>query len=80
MKGDIIQITDESHPWFPALLIVEKSTEKNVLATCLTPMSNAKGSRCAQCSIRLKYDQFEICGQAHITIGKGPRAVNGGEP
>ena len=77
MKGDIIQITDEQHPWFPALLIVDDTTEKRVLGTCLMPMSNTKGSRCAQASIRLKYDQFAICGQA-VVIAGGKKAENGG--
>jgi hypothetical protein len=75
MNGDIIQITDEAHPWFPALLIVDEATERRVLATCLMPMSNANGSRCAQASIRIRYDQFAICGQALIVAG-GEKAGN----
>ncbi len=66
MKNDIIQITDESHPWFPALLIVDEERGWGVLATCLIPASNVPGSRCDRAPIRLETGRFVAVGKAWI--------------
>ena len=40
-ENDIVQIIDESHPWFPSLLIVVEVKPFGVMAGCIIPESNA---------------------------------------
>ena len=63
--GDIIQITDESHPWYPCLLIVTEPKTWGVQACCLWPESNAE-RKIAHGYNRLKNEQIVICGKAHV--------------
>jgi hypothetical protein len=75
VNGSIIQITDEQHPWFPALLIVDEEREWGVIATCLIPASNEPGSECDRAQIRLEAGRFVAVGKAWIVPGEEvPRA------
>ena len=65
--GDIIQITDRSHPWFPALLIVDEIKGFGVQACCLIPESNQEGP-CNQAYNRLTTGSFEKVGEAAICV------------
>ena len=38
-ENDIVQIIDESHPWFPSLLIVVEVKPFGVMAGCIVPES-----------------------------------------
>lgn len=61
-SGDIIQITDETHHWFPVIAVVDEPKAWGCLAYVLTPTGNEPGSRAATAYIRLKSDQFERTG------------------
>lgn len=62
-KGDIIQITNEEHPWFPALLVVTEVKNWGVQACVLSPVSNKQGP-CAQTFNRLNSREYELVGKA----------------
>ena len=62
-KGSIIQITDEKHVWFPALLIVSEVKTWGVQAYCLMPHSNAEND-VRQAYNRLEFSKFEVVGKA----------------
>ena len=68
-KGDIIQIIDESHSWFPALLIVDEVKSWGVQAYCISPLSNDGSIPVGNAYNRLKFDQIEKVGQA-VIIGE----------
>lgn len=66
--GDIVQITDEEHPWYPALLIVDEVKSWGVQAACLMPQSNGSPSECGQAFNRLRFAEIEIVGAARVCI------------
>lgn len=63
--GDIVQIIDESHQWYPCLLIVGEDKGWGVMAACLSPLSNT-GNDVGEAWIRIKNEQFEKVGKAVI--------------
>ncbi len=64
--GDIIQITDESHAWFPCLLIIDEVKMWGVQAYALTPTKNDGSEKPAQYFNRLEFGEFEKVGVAVI--------------
>ena len=38
--GDVVQVTDPTHNWFPALLIVRDFSNSGVLAGCIFPTND----------------------------------------
>lgn len=66
---DIVQITDETHPWYPALLIVGEVKPWGVQACALIPASNAAPKSCNQAWNRLKTGSFERVGRAVVVPG-----------
>lgn len=67
-KGDIVQIIDEKHPWFPCLLIVDEVKSWGVQAACLIPNSN-KQHDVGRAINRLKTEQVEVVGVARFSFG-----------
>ncbi len=70
-EGDIIQITREDDPWFPALLIVDEVKSWGVQAYVIVPNSNDGSSKPGNAYRRLKAELFEKVGVAVITEGEG---------
>ena len=64
--GDIVQITDPSHPWYPALLIVDEVKSWGVQAFALIPKSNNGSEPVALAYNRLKFEAIETVGRAVI--------------
>ncbi len=64
-EGSIIQITDDSHPWFPSLLIVSEVKTWGVQAFAFIPESNVAGPA-PRAYNRLKTGTFDVVGQAVI--------------
>jgi len=64
-KGNIIQITNKDHSWFPCLLIVEEVKSWGVMAVCLIPTSNNENN-INMAYNRISNDDFEIVGKAAI--------------
>jgi hypothetical protein len=62
LKGDIVQITDPAHAWFPCLLIVDEVKIWGVQAACYIPKSNDGSEPVVHAFNRLEYGTFEICG------------------
>lgn len=65
--GDVIQITDTPHPWFPCLLIVEEVKPWGVLAFVLMPLANDGSKPPGGAYNRLETGSFEVIGQAKVT-------------
>jgi hypothetical protein len=64
--GDIVQITDIKHPWFPSLLIVSEEKGWGVQAVCFIPQSN-KINEVGHAYNRLKHEQIIKVGRAIVT-------------
>ena len=65
-RGDVIQITDPEHHWFPCLLIVNEPKSWGCQAFCLIPKSNDGKTPPSESYIRLESHEFEIIGQAYV--------------
>lgn len=69
-SGDIIQITKEDDPWFPALLIVSEVKPWGVQAYTLILNSNDGSKKPGNAYRRLKSELFEKVGMAAIIVGE----------
>lgn len=65
-KGDIIQITKEDDPWFPALLVVSEVKPWGVQAYTLILNSNDGSKKPGNAYRRLKTELFEKVGMAAV--------------
>ena len=65
-EGDVIQITEPSHPWYPALLIVDEVKTWGVQAGCIGIVSNSNADAASTSTAynRLKNGDFEVVGSA----------------
>lgn len=63
-EGDVIQIIEPSHPWYPALLIVDEAKTWGVQAGCIVPNSNTDAASTSTAYNRLKNGDFEVVGSA----------------
>ena len=63
--GDIIQIIDEAHAWFPCLAIVTEPKSFGCQACVLAPRSNDENN-VAQAYFRPRFGQFVVVGQAMV--------------
>lgn len=65
-KGDIIQITKEDDPWFPALLVVSEVKSWGVQAYAIVLLSNDGSSKPGSAYRRLKPELYEKVGMAAV--------------
>lgn len=68
-KGDIVQIVDEEHAWFPALLIVDEVKNWGVVAFALIPQKNDGSEPVGRAYNRLSFAKIERVGEANIIPG-----------
>ncbi len=66
--GSVIQITDQSHSWYPCLLLVGEVRSWGVLATALIPTSNDGSTIPAEAPTRLAAGSYEVVGQARVSL------------
>lgn len=64
--GDIIQITDEKHSWYPCLLIVDEVKSWGVQAYISVPQSNDGTVAPGAAFNRLNWADFELVGHARV--------------
>ena len=64
--GDIIQITNETHPWYPCLLIVDEVKMWGVQAYCIVPQSNDGSEPVGRAYNRIKNEDFVKVGKAEV--------------
>jgi hypothetical protein len=65
-RDDIVQITDEAHHWFPALLVVsEIKGDWGLMGYCIV-VNNDPATPNGQAFIRIKNEQVELVGRAII--------------
>jgi len=65
-EQNIIQIVNEEHEWFPALLIVDKVKEKIVLAYAVIP--NNEGTVNGAAYMRIDHKDYKVVGIAAFTM------------
>lgn len=65
-KDDIVQIVDQDHAWFPALLIVDEVKSWGVQAFVIIPNSNDGSEPISQAYNRLPFNKIEKVGKANI--------------
>ena len=65
-RGTVIQITNENHHWYPALLIVDEPKDFGCVAYMINVTSNDPGVPNDPAYIRLKRDDYEIVGHSSI--------------
>lgn len=63
-KGDIVQITNEAHHWYPALIVVSEPKSFGVQGYFVVVDNTDKGNGMA--FIRLNHDDIELVGAAVI--------------
>jgi hypothetical protein len=67
-KGDVIQIIDEQHPWFPCLLIVDEVKSWGVRACVMIPAANDGTKPPSRAYTRLRFEQIEKIGEAAFVL------------
>ena len=60
-KGDIVQITEETHPWHSCLIIVDKIIHQGIRGYINIPKNDKE---IGTIYIRLSNGEFEIVGKA----------------
>jgi hypothetical protein len=70
VPGDVVQITDESLPWFPAFVLVTEEKSFGIQGCVFIPQGNEECNHCQQAFIRLRREQYEVIGEAVITLGE----------
>ena len=64
-EGSVVQITDESHAWFLAFVLVTEVKSWGIQGCCLIPHSNTDHD-VQEAYNRLTFDQIELVGQSLI--------------
>lgn len=64
-EGSVVQITDETHAWFPAFVLVTEVKSWGIQGCCLIPKSNTAHD-VQEAHNRLTFDQVELVGQSLI--------------
>jgi len=70
-KHDIVQITDETHHWFPALLVVDEVKHDKILAFTLVPQK--RGEEVGMGFIFLAHGRYEKVGHCAIIRPRGDK-------
>lgn len=65
-EGDIVQITDENHHWFPCLIIVSEVKGFGVQGYITMPTNDKEPN--GNAFIRLNTDQFDFIGMASVKL------------
>jgi len=63
-NGDVVQIINEEHHWFPCLVVVQEVKTWGVQAYLLTPPMGEFGVA----YIRVKNADIKLIGQAEVTV------------
>lgn len=62
--GTIVQITNEGHHWFAALIVVTEIKSFGVMGYAPMPHNDGSGTGCAY--IRLRAGEFEVVGRVAL--------------
>lgn len=63
-KNEIVQITDETHPWFPTLVVIDEVKSWGIQGFCFIPTNDKEPA--GRAYIRLEHGSFENVGSAII--------------
>ena len=64
--GDVIQITDPEHSWYPCLLIVDEVKSWGVQAYAFIPKTNDGSEKAGLAFNRLKFGQIAYVGMSAV--------------
>jgi hypothetical protein len=64
LPGDIVQITNEGHHWFPSLIVVSELKSFGIQGFCFMPHNDGSGT--GEAYIRLRREEYERVGVAVI--------------
>ena len=67
-QGDIVQIVDETHPWFPALLVVDEVKSWGVQAFAFMIQSNDGSEPVTHAYNRIEFSKIEKVGSVVIGV------------
>ena len=79
-RGDVLQIVDDKHHWYPALVIVDEVKSFGCQAYMIHVTSNRTDKPNPLAYIRLKDIEYEKIGEAVILAGSGERGHEPAEP
>lgn len=65
-SGDIVQIIDESDPWYPAVLIVTETKSWGIQGCVIMPIANDGSRPTGQAYKRLEHAKIKKVGEAEI--------------
>lgn len=65
-RGMIIQITDETHHWYPALLIVDEVKSWGVQAYAIVPEGGRSPKSTVVAPIRIETGRFQVVGASAV--------------
>lgn len=65
-RGNIVQITDETHHWYPALLIIDEVKAWGVTAYAIIPEGSHASKSTVVAPIRIETGRFAVVGDAEI--------------
>ncbi len=66
--GDIVQIVNAQHAWYPCVLIVDEVKIWGVQAYVIHPLSNQGSGNIAIAPIRLKMEDVQKVGESLIKV------------
>lgn len=66
--GDIVQIIDEVHAWYPSLLIVDEVKTWGVQAYVIMPKDNITSASTDVAYIRLQWSTIARVGKAEVVV------------
>lgn len=66
--GDLIQITNPEHTWYPAVLVVDEATSWGVRAYAIVPKGNNTPQSTVRAFNRLETADFATVGRAEVMV------------
>ena len=66
LPGDLVQIVNEGHHWFPAIVVVSESKSFGIQGFVFMPTNDDSGT--GEAYIRLRFKDFEALG-ANVIVG-----------
>ena len=67
--GDVVQITNEGHHWFPAFITITETKPFGCMGYMISVTSNKIEDRNNPAYIRLCFSDFEFIGRAVVIVG-----------
>jgi hypothetical protein len=73
LAGDIVQVTNEAHHWFPCLIVVSEIKSFGIQGFAFMPCNDGSGT--GEAYIRLNSSDFEPIGASCIILSESTAAA-----